>query len=88
MHRWAIVWFFLSASLVSAQAPLGKASLTPDPALAGDLTRKKSTDAAVPALSSPRFEEQVELQIRERRLAQIAILKALLEQCGAATNQL
>ena len=64
---------------VSWAAP-AKVSLSPDPALAGDLTRKKTSAAPEPGFSYARWEESVEQRIHEKRLAQIAILKMLLSE--------
>ncbi len=94
MRRLLVTSLLLSASLALAQddlrkpakstkdADLGKkgASVAPDKSLAGDLTRKKEEGGkAAPALQYDQFRLGVELQVRSKRVEQIASLKKIIE---------
>lgn len=63
-----------------------KQSLAPDASLAGDVKRKARPGAPGPSLTASQFTQQVELQIHEKRLVQIELLKELLAQDPSAAE--
>ena len=54
--------------------------LTPDPGLAGDVTRKPMSNEPTPAMTYAQYAKEVELRTHEEDLLQSEILKMLLRR--------
>ncbi|MCU0702300.1 MAG: hypothetical protein MUC96_37870, partial [Myxococcaceae bacterium] len=64
---------------VDAELKKKETSIAPDKSLAGDITRKKKKEEDAPTLTYDAFRLDVELQVAEKRRAQIADLTKIIE---------